>query len=354
VRLGFPAGRVGFNPCGEGVHISRDEFPCRVIDKISTLIEEIRGVPDVSLDFLLFYGFSSFHEPLPIKILPLNRGFQPRGLKNLLHGWYIERGKVKSVGHCMKLPSRTHSYSTLGAIAAVAFIVACVAHEAIGHGGMCLALGGRVTLLTSVYFRCTNGGPLTDAAGPLMNLIVGGACWLLARHRPLVSRSRLFFILAMAFNLFWGAGYFIFSAIANTGDWAFVLRDLTLEPRWLWRLLMGALGVGVYVRSARAVATLVPPGTPLVWPYLVAGVVSCVAVLFYAGPTLPAVREAARSSFGAAVGLLFLAYRGSKQARASPSPILVAHSNGWLLFSALVTILFFLVLGRGCGVAGHG
>jgi len=253
----------------------------------------------------------------------------------------------------MKLPSRTHSYSTLGAIAAVAFIVACVAHEAIGHGGMCLAVGGRITLLTSVYFHCTNGGPLTDAAGPLMNLIVGAACWSLARNRPLASQSRLFFVLAMAFNLFWGAGYFIFSAVTNTGDWAFVLRDLSLEPRWLWRLLMGALGVGVYVRSARAVASEVPPGTSLVWPYLVAGVVSCVAALFFAGPALPAVREAAQESLGAAVGLLFLTYRSSKQAHALPTPSLVAHSNGWLLFSALVTMLFFLVLGRGCGIAGH-
>ena len=253
----------------------------------------------------------------------------------------------------MKLPSRTHSYSTLGAIAAVAFIVACVAHEAIGHGGMCLAVGGRITLLTSVYFHCTNGGPLTDAAGPLMNLIVGAACWSLARNRPLASQSRLFFVLAMAFNLFWGAGYLIFSAVTNTGDWAFVLRDLSLEPRWLWRLLMGALGVSVYVRSARAVASDVPPGTPLVWPYLVAGVVSCVAALFFAGPALLAVREAAQESLGAAVGLLFLTYRSSKQAHALPTPSLVAHSNGWLLFSALVTMLFFLVLGRGCGVAGH-
>jgi len=253
----------------------------------------------------------------------------------------------------MKLPSRTHSYSTLGAIAAVAFIVACVAHEVIGHGGMCLAVGGRVTLLTSVYFQCTNGGPLTDAAGPLMNLLVGAACWSLARNRPPTSLSRLFFVLAMAFDLFWGAGYFIFSAVTNTGDWAFVLRDLSLEPRWLWRLLMGALGVVIYVRSARAVAAHLPPGTPLVWPYLVAGVVSCVAALFYAGPVLPAVREAALESFGAAVGLPLLAYRGSKQARASPSPSLVAHSNGWLLFAALVTMLFFLVLGRGCGVAGQ-
>jgi hypothetical protein len=155
----------------------------------------------------------------------------------------------------------------------------------------------------------------------------------------------------MAFNLFWGAGYFIFSATTNKGDWAFVLRDLSLEPRWLWRLLMGVLGVVIYVYSTRAIATLVPLGTPVVWPYLVAGMVSCVAALFYTGPTLPAVREAARESFGAAVGLLFIAYRGSKQAPAAPSPILVSHSNGWLLFSALVTILFFLVLGRGCGVA---
>jgi hypothetical protein len=255
----------------------------------------------------------------------------------------------------MKLPSRTHSYSTLGAIAAVAFIVACVAHEAIGHGGMCLAVGGRITLLTSVYFRCTNGGPLTDAAGPVMNLIVGAACWSLARNRPLASRSRLFFVLAMAFNLFWGAAYLIFSAVTNTGDWAFVLRDLSLEPRWLWRLLMGVLGVGMYVLSARAVGTHVPPGTPLLWSYLVSGLVSCVAALFFTGAVLPALREAARESLGAAVGLLFVAYRSSKQAypSSSPSLVLVAHSNGWLLFSALVTILFFLVLGRGCGVAGE-
>jgi len=158
----------------------------------------------------------------------------------------------------------------------------------------------------------------------------------------------------MAFNLFWGAGYFIFSAITNTGDWAFVLRDLSLEPRWLWRLLMGALGVFLYVLSTRAIAIHLPPGTPLAWPYLVAGVVSCVAALFYAGPTLPAVHEAARESFVSAGGLLFLAYRNSRQVRASLPPILVAHSKGWLLFSALITILFFLLLGRGYGIAGYG
>lgn len=252
----------------------------------------------------------------------------------------------------MKPSSHTHSYSTLAALTAVAFIVACVAHEVIGHGGMCLAVGGHITLLTSVYFRCTNGGPLTDAAGPLMNLIVGLACWLFAHNRPAVSNSRVFFVLAMAFNLFWGAAYFIFSAVANTGDWAFVLRDLALEPRWLWRVLMGMLGVAIYVRSARVIGAYMPLDVPLMWPYLVAGGVSCVAALFSAGSVLPAVGEAAKESFGAAVGLLFMAFRRSQQPHTSHSPSAVAHSNGWLLFSALATILFILLLGRGYGGAG--
>lgn len=253
----------------------------------------------------------------------------------------------------MKPLSNAQSYSTIAAIAAVAFVVACVAHEVIGHAGMCLAVGGHITLLTSVYFRCTNGGPLTDAAGPLMNLIVGTACWALARNREPATHSRLFFVFAMAFNLFWGAGYFIFSAVTNTGDLAFVLRDLSLEPQWLWRLLMGSFGAAMYVGSVRAVATEVPPGTPLVWPYLVGGVVSCVAALFFVGPVLPAVLEAGKESLGAAVGLPFVAYRGAKQAHTSGSPGFVASSNGWLLFGALVTILFVLLLGRGCGGAGH-
>jgi hypothetical protein len=157
----------------------------------------------------------------------------------------------------------------------------------------------------------------------------------------------------MAFNLFWGGGYFIFSAVTNTGDWAFVLRDLSLEPRWLWRFLMGALGIGIYARSIRAVAILLPPNMPLVWPYLVAGVLSCVSVLFYTGAVLPALQEAAQESFGANVGLLFLAYRRSKQTHPSPLPNAVTHSNCWILFAALVTVLFFLILGRGYGATGH-
>src|SRR5450755_3873337 len=228
----------------------------------------------------------------------------------------------------MPAKPHSHSYATLAAIAALAFIAACVAHEALGHGGTCLATGGHITLLTSVYFRCSDGGGIIDAAGPLMNLVVGAVCWavLSAWSAPSIN-WRLFLVLAMALNLFWGTGYFIFSAVTDSGDWAFVLRDLRLEPAWLWRCGMGALGLYLYARSIKLVGRYLSPGTPLLMPYLVAGTVSCMAAVFFVGPTLPAFTEAAQESFGAGVGLLILAYRRSRQAEAA-SIAFVPHSNG--------------------------
>jgi hypothetical protein len=229
----------------------------------------------------------------------------------------------------------------------VAFTVAAVGHEAIGHGGACVAAGGRITLLTSVYFRCSDGTPAVDAAGPLMNLILGAAFWGLARSRPHASPSRMFFVLAMAFNLFWGAGYFVFSSVTNRGDWAFVLRGFALEPRWIWRLLMGVLGVFLYVRFVRAVASCAPPGLPFAIAWLVAGAVSCLAALCYAGPTLPALREAVQEGFGAALGLLLLdrrhAARSPAEALAAPAVI----GTAWLIVCVLITNLFVVLFGRG-------
>ena len=211
-----------------------------------------------------------------------------------------------------------------------------------------MAAGGRITLLTSVFFRCSEGVPAVDAAGPLMNLALGAAFWALARGRPPASASRTFFVLAMAFNLFWGAGYFVFSSVTNRGDWAFVLRAFALEPRWIWRLLLGVLGVVLYVRFIREVASCAPPGVPFALAWLSAGTISCLAALCYAGPTFPALREAAQESFGAAIGLLFLE-RGRRSAR-SPAEAAAAPAvigTAWLIVCAVIIVLFVLLFGRG-------
>lgn len=241
-----------------------------------------------------------------------------------------------------------HDTPTLIAIAALAFIAACVAHEAIGHGGMCLATGAHITLLTSVYFHCSIGSPLTDAAGPAMNLVVGAAGWLALEGWSMPSPQwRIFLVFTMAFNLFWGAGYFVFSAVTDTGDWAFVLRDLSLQPRPLWLFLSGVLGICLYSGSVQLVARQLPQRIPLLAVYLAAGFVSCVAALFFTGPLWPALREAAMESFGAAVGLLFLARRTSWQGAPAVLETIVARSNRWLGVSAFVVPVFVATLGRG-------
>jgi hypothetical protein len=244
--------------------------------------------------------------------------------------------------------------ATLAALGALAFIAACVSHEVVGHGGVCLATGGRITQLTSVYFQCSLRGPLVAAAGPLMNLIVGALLWWLLRSRPPRSvAARGFLALAMAFNLLWGSGYFLYSAFSNEGDWAWVLRGLALEPLWAWRWGLGILGLILYDRSIEWAAPRFPSRLPLLLPYLVAGAVSCLAALCFAGPTLPALRQAALESFGASAGLLLLANRNR---RLDPTKLLDAEIVplrwGWIAAAVLITLVFLATLGHGFGPNG--
>jgi hypothetical protein len=52
-------------------------------------------------------------------------------------------------------------------------------HEALGHGGMCLALGGHIRVLTSSVFRCDLQSVWIDPAGPFGNLLVGALAGLI-------------------------------------------------------------------------------------------------------------------------------------------------------------------------------
>src|SRR5450755_2986394 len=54
-------------------------------------------------------------------------------------------------------------------------------HEALGHGGMCLALGGHIRILTSSIFRCDIRSVWIDPAGPFCNCLVGAALAVLPR-----------------------------------------------------------------------------------------------------------------------------------------------------------------------------
>ncbi|MBA3532276.1 MAG: hypothetical protein H0T73_10180, partial [Ardenticatenales bacterium] len=166
--------------------------------------------------------------------------------------------------------SQTKSLSldtpTLMAIGIVAFILANVLHEALGHGGGCLLVGGEPLALSSAHFRCGMedvsllGQRFVAAAGTLVNFIAAHLFWLAFRHTRLASSAlRYFCWLALSSNFFVAAGYPLFSGVLGVGDWSAVTEGL--HPSWLWRLLLIASGLALYALgvwvSLRAMTLLI-------------------------------------------------------------------------------------------------
>jgi hypothetical protein len=254
---------------------------------------------------------------------------------------------------------------TIAAIAIVATVIADFIHEGIGHGGMCVATGGRPLVLSTVHFECSADTRLVAAAGTLSNLIVGTLSWGAARAVKQSAPWRYFFWLLMTFNLFGAGGYFLFSGIGNIGDWAAVVAGW--EPAWAWRVGLTALGIVTYfflfvplslrelrsflgkdakirVRRARQL-TLVP--------YLTAGVLSCAAgALNPVGPLLILI-SAAAASFGGNSGLAWMwtLLYGPRFPSCEFQMPEIKRSQGWIIAAVVLAIGF--IMGLGPGVRFH-
>jgi hypothetical protein len=117
---------------------------------------------------------------------------------------------------------------TLGALGTASYIACDLLHEVAGHGGVCIATGGRPLTFSSFHFQCLGGWqPLICAAGILVNLTAGILLWLVLRRvRQAPIEARCFLWFGMAYNLFTGWGYIVSSSITNSGDWANAFRGL--------------------------------------------------------------------------------------------------------------------------------
>lgn len=195
------------------------------------------------------------------------------------------------------------SHTMVAVLAALAFSATCFTHEVLGHGAACLAGGGSVTRLTSVYFACRDGGLLADLGGPGANLALAAVGATLLRGRGAIRGSGL--ALLCAFNVFWVAGCLLASAVAMRSDFAYAAR--LLGPGEVpARVLFGACGIGLGMLACRLLARHHWTRRALWLAYGVAGIVACGAALCFAGPVLPALREAALEGFGAMAWLLFV------------------------------------------------
>jgi hypothetical protein len=240
---------------------------------------------------------------------------------------------------------------TLIAVGVLAATLAAVAHEALGHGGACLAEGGAVTLLTSIYFHCRGAGDLTDAAGPLGSLAFGAAALAALR---LVARAsatqRLFLTTCAAIGLFWFFGQLARDAALAVDDWAFAARRAPLG----WALAaLGVLGYAVSVRllaePTRALAAGARRATlrRLLVPWVAAVASAVLAGALWRGDRLGGAWEGVVALGVAPLGYLLDVRRAARTA--GPAPAAIPRSWPWILAAAAAYATFALTQGLGIG-----
>jgi hypothetical protein len=254
---------------------------------------------------------------------------------------------------------------TIVAIAITATVIADFIHEGLGHGGMCVATGGRALVLSTVHFECSADTRLVAAGGTLANLIFGALFWVAARAVKASTPWRYFLWLLMTFNLFDVGGYFLFSGIGNIGDWAAVVAGW--QPARAWRLGLAALGIGTYFflfvpLSLRDLRPFIGRDAKIrvrrarqltVTPYLTAGVLACLAgALNPVGPLLILI-SAAAASFGGNSGLAWM-WRLLYGPRIPSSEFQmpeIKRSRRWIMAAVIMAIGF--IAGLGPGVKFH-
>jgi len=149
-------------------------------------------------------------------------------------------------------PPSADDVPTICAISIVAGISTNVLHEGVGHGLAALLTGAESGVLTAVAWSSAFDSRWVEAGGTLANLAAAVVLWLVLRsHKGVPLSTPYFLLIACAFNLFTGSGYFLFSGVTDFGDWAMVIRGI--RPQWLWRALLVILGACSYYAAVLAV-----------------------------------------------------------------------------------------------------
>ncbi len=242
-------------------------------------------------------------------------------------------------------------------VAAVGLLAMCIVtfdHEALGHGGMCLALGGHIRVLTSSVFRCDLRSVWIDPAGPFGNLLVGAlALVLLGAVARRSAGIRLFLILIASFSFFWEAGYVIDAMRSRHGDLFWAAQDFLGEPSGWWRVAGALAGVGLYVFAAtwasRALSALCPGAAArsiarTAWTAASLG--AALAALAYSGEGLTDLRDAVLEIGASSWPLLIIPRSNGSAAQAAPAAVI---ERDWIFISAsaVVYAIFVATLGRG-------
>jgi hypothetical protein len=236
----------------------------------------------------------------------------------------------------------------LAAIGILSYMVADIIHEVIGHCITSLIFGNKIELLTMVYFKSSPGNVLVDIGGPIANLFFGGLSFYLLTKS---SFAQLFLFQVTAYNLFWFSGTILHSAISQSGDWTFAIKELLSEP--YSKILLISAGIIFYMIIIRLLNYYLslnanePQTEPLskhtiLYSYLFATLGAFVAGLFYATDRLHSGLEGLLE-MAASLPILFLKFR--KKTIHKTYQFRLNYYVGLAVF--ILYIAFCLTLGKG-------
>lgn len=296
--------------------------------------------------------------------LPSNKSFKPSALR--YSNKPAERacqfvasathvGLIQALGIKMTSARSKDDLVTAAAIGLLAYLSADVGHHVLGHGVACLALGGTINSISSVFVNCTIRGAVIDLAGPTANLVVGLAALALVAGRRYFPRSlSLFLLLAAAFNLFWFALQLVFSAATMTDDWAWPIHYYGIPNTGRYGMIaIGAVGYWLTVRAIGARLDF-PSRSRAMYvvtsAWVAAGVIACVTAALDRHPSAAILQHAAPQSLLLAIGLLFTP-SASPNNISDSSALVIARSWYWITAAAVASVLSVLFLGPGFAIS---
>lgn len=247
---------------------------------------------------------------------------------------------------------------TVCAISVLAGMLGDVLHEGLGHAATALLTGAKSGVLSTVAWSSAQDSRLVAAGGTLANLAAGLLFWMVLRSARSASvRWRFFLLTSLAFNLFDGTGYFLFSGFTDFGDWAVVIAGF--RAHWLWRVLLVVGGIVSYFGAVLLVGSAlvryvgVPRSnsrrlTKLTFlPYFTSillasasGLLNPIGIQLIWQSALPA-------TAGGHSGFLWLKPyipKGTVPERSSDS---IARNYAWIAVAIALALPFIFVLGRG-------
>lgn len=239
------------------------------------------------------------------------------------------------------------------AVGVLAATLATMAHETLGHGLACIGIGGHITLLTSIWFRCSKWSAIANAGGPIGNLVAGvAAVALLGRGRP-GPRMRLFLLMVAALSLFCFMGQLALESLTNNhDDWYFT----ALLMGWpaIWRPVGAVVGIGGYLLVGRWLAAVIhrqggADARAIRLAYAAAAASAVIAGFLWRPEPFQSALQGFLAFGVAPLGLLGLARRSGAAAGREVSDESGPGAWIWICVCAVVFGVFLLVQATGRG-----